>query len=258
MGIEPTTSGTTIQCSNQLSYTHHRRGLLIAAFPSLARFVLIALIASACIGRRAPILSLAEQERARHDIESFSAFALQPATLAPPSIAFEELTAQAGSVVVRARPLLPEEQHWNRWSDGSARLFNNRMAHLYSVEVEGPGPLLWDPDATTLELNDGSRVLVASPTADPVIGDLLYRALQQEKWALDGDLTERTRGAGPFRSAYLPRSGRERIAGVVAFPVAAESMEELAELSTLHVVAVRLTVSVADQTGLQRAVMVFQ
>ena len=36
MGLEPTTPGTTIRCSNQLSYTHHISGITREASPQAA------------------------------------------------------------------------------------------------------------------------------------------------------------------------------------------------------------------------------
>lgn len=35
MGLEPTTLGTTIRCSNQLSYTHHRTNTEMARLKGL-------------------------------------------------------------------------------------------------------------------------------------------------------------------------------------------------------------------------------
>ena len=43
MGLEPTTPGTTIQCSNQLSYGRHYAGIMLLWGFTVKRLVLIEL-----------------------------------------------------------------------------------------------------------------------------------------------------------------------------------------------------------------------
>ena len=201
-----------------------------------------------------------QQQRVESEIASFVDFALRPGQVAPPTIRFEEKSREAGPVTVTVRPLRPEDAVWNQWRDGTPRLFNNRMAQAFDVEIVGPAPLIWLPNATQLELNDESVVLFAAPTADIVLGELLYWALQQERWVLDGDLVARTRAAGPFRTAYMDLSSFEDgvLGGVIAFPTLYDDVSgQPASAAMMHVVALRLTVAVQSAEGIHDVVFVY-
>lgn len=192
------------------------------------------------------------------DIESFRRYALEPARIAPPTVGQRELSARSGGLQVVARLVRPETAAWNAWPDGSARLFNDRVAHLFEIEVTGGGPIGWLPGATTLELNDPGTVLLAAPDGEILLHDLHALALQAERQLLDGELAERTRAAGAFRSAYLPPAGADRLAGVVAFPLWATNPGEQASLAEKHVVAMRLTLALMDADGPRSVELVFE
>ena len=131
----------------------------------------------------------------------------------------------------------PEDAEWNRWNDGTLRLFNNRAALLFEIRIDGPAPLTWSPTRARLELNDRRTTLVAAPSGEILLGELLFHAYLEEQWAIEGDLVDRTRGAGPFRSAYLPASAQKgALAGLVAFP--------FGDNPDVHIVAMRLSLDV--------------
>lgn len=191
-----------------------------------------------------------EQQEASEELDRFARLWLDPAHIAPPNVAFEAREATAGSAVVRVRPLRPEDADWNAWPGESLRLFNNRAALLFEVDVEGPAPLRWLPDETALELNVEGDALFPARTPDEVLVPLLRAALIQEQWALDGDYVERTRAAGPFRDAYLPTAASDRpIRGVVAFPLRDPE---------LHVVALRVTVGVSTPEGVEHLSFLYE
>ncbi len=185
-------------------------------------------------------------------IEAYRIAALRPARVAPPAIAFEPHELEAGRVRAITEPLRPEDADWNRWPEGGPRLFNNRAALLFRVRIEAPGPTVWLPEQTFLELNDPETVVPAAETTEALLGDLLYWAFMEERWLAGGDLVDRARGAGPFRAAYLPLHAEDGVLeGVVAFPLVVGPEASLADL---HVVAVRLTVGILSDDGEQQLV----
>ena len=102
------------------------------------------------------------------------------------------------------------------------------------------------PHETTLELNEPGHTLAPSTTAEELLLPLLQAAAAQERWGLDGDLVQRTRGAGAFRSAYLPTAPQdEALVGLIAFPT---------DHPELHVVVLRVAVAVRDDRGVHTAV----
>lgn len=183
------------------------------------------------------------------EIALFRTRTLEPAKIPPPSIGILQRDLVDGSLVARASFERPEEESWNRWTAGGLRLFNNRSALLFRVEISGPGPLSWDPSATTLEVNDERTILPAAPTAEVLLADLLLHAYLEQQWALGDDLLNRTRGAGPFRMAYTPTLGAEALSGLIAFPLGAQE--------STHIVALRLTVSVQAADGPHTLVWIF-
>ena len=201
-----------------------------------------------------PVLSHSEQVEAREQLEGYRVFALEPAGIAPPGIRFEAQRVEGHGVWAIARPLRPEDQSWNQWT-GGPRLFNNRMAHLFEVELHGEATLGWVPEGTVLELNDASNRLPSSASPEGLLAELLSYAKLQEDWILDGDLVARTRAAGPFRAAYMPAQGDGELFGLIGFPLT--NQEDAAELAEKHIVAERLTVSVVTSTGIQDLVWVF-
>jgi len=203
--------------------------------------VFSAFLLGSCRPRAWDVQHPAEQEAAREELERFERLWLKPARIAPPNIPFERREQVDGQVTVAVRPLRPEDADWNTWPGAVARLFNNRAALLFEVEVVGRGPLKWLPDATSLELNTEGDPLGPARTPDELLLPLLRAALVQEQWALEGDLVERTRAAGPFRTAYLPTdAARSPLRGVVGFPLRDPE---------LHVVALQVTIAVEAPDG---------
>lgn len=181
--------------------------------------VLVALLAG-CVRRGAFAPAPADRAEAAAELEQFEAYWLAPARLAPPTIPFEPQQTAIDGLSVTVRPLLPEDANWNQWRGGELRLFNNRAALMFDVEVAGEGRFRWLPEATRLVINGGRATLPAAASPDELLVPLMRGALLQESAALDGDLVERTRAAGAFRSAYLASADSGAPAhGVIAFPL---------------------------------------
>jgi len=195
------------------------------------------------------------QQEAMNKKRAYEAYALRPAGIAPPGIDTTPRRADGDGIWGMAAPIRAEEESWNQWPDGSARLFNNRMAHLFEVSLQGDGLIGWVPEDTSLELNDPSIRLISSGSPEGLLVDLLYFAKTQEDWILDGDLVARTRAAGAFRSSYMPARGSGRIDGIIGFPIS--SLDAPMEVADTHIVAERLTVSVTTAQGIRTLVWVF-
>lgn len=205
-------------------------------------------------GRHGVPVAIDQRQDAQDRIASYCRYALEPARIPPPSVSRAEREVRDGPIVGRARIVRAEEAEWNQWMDQGPRLFNNRMALIFEIEIDGPGPISWDPDRTLLEVNDDRTVLPVAPSAEVLLGELLFHAWLEEQWALDGDLVSRTRGAGPWRSAYLPAIVHGGgLGGVIAFPLIAGDTA----LFDLHVVALRLTLPVIAEDGQHDLVWVF-
>jgi len=203
--------------------------------------VLAGLFSPAGCTRVPPSPSTAAQQEVADRLEAFERNVLAPARIPPPSVDRSERTLVSGDVTATVRLVLPEEATWNRWRDGGARLFNNRVALLFDVRLEGPEPLAWHPERSTLELNDETIRLTAAPDAEVLLGGLLVHALLAAEWGIETELVDRTRAAGPFRDAYLdPRVEQGPLEGVVGFQL--WDGKEL--LGDLHIAAMRLRLAV--------------
>lgn len=214
------------------------------------RIVLIGVF-SGCAHARAPAPAdplLPVPER----IEAWRRAALEPARTPPPSVAPGPRVVEDGAVRATFTLVRPEDAEWNRWSDGP-RLFNDAAALLFQVRIEGPGPLAWAPEGTTVELNDPSTRLPAAGSAEQLLGDLLVNALLEERSGSGGDLVERTRGAGAFRAAFLPPvAPGDVLEGLLAFPL----RDGDRSLGDLHVVALRVVLAVDAADGRHELVSV--
>jgi hypothetical protein len=195
-----------------------------------------------------PPPSAAERQQVAERLEAFEEHMLAPAGTTPPSVDREPRVIEDGDVRATVRLVLPEEAEWNRWRDGGARLFNNRVALLFDVKLEGPGPLAWRPERTTLELNDASIRLTAAPDAEVLLGGLLVHALLAAESGVETELVDRTRAAGPFRDVYLERGADEGpLEGVIGFQL----WDGTEPRGDLHVARMRLRLAV-DSAGEER------
>jgi len=217
--------------------------------------LLLTIFAVSCPRQRLPTLSFAEQSAAREQKDAYETYALHKSGIAPPGIAFESRRAEGAGIWGTAIPVRPEDADWNQWPDGNARLFNNRMAHLFDVQLHGEAMLGWVPEGTALELNDESVRLVSAASPEDLLVDLLFFAKSQEDWILDGDLVARTRAAGAFRAEYIPAQGDRELSGLIGFPMTTH--DDGLEIAERHVVAERLTISVVTVAGIQELVWVF-
>ncbi len=182
-------------------------------------------------------------------LEAFESYWLAPAVIAPPMIDFSEQRVEQGGLVLKLKPIRPEDAEWNQWKDGQPRLFNNRSAYMFQLHIEGEGPLRWMPKNTKLELNTEGNALPAAESPESLLRPLLAAALDQERFVLDGDLVERTRAAGPFRAEYMPLASQDGpLDGLIAFPL---------EDSDAHVVGLRVTIGVKSVDGPQQIAAVF-
>jgi hypothetical protein len=210
--------------------------------------VLLMAVLLAC-PRPSPPRAVADRAEVEAALRAFHDVGLSPARIPPPSVSAATAT-RSGDVAGEARQVRPEDAGWNAWSDGP-RLFNNSAALIFHLRIEADGPVLWAPEGAELALNDDRTVLGAAPSAEVLLTDLLFHAYLEEQWAVEGDLVARTRGAGPFRAAYLPPVAEDGVLeGLLAFP--------LADAQSMHIVAMRLTVPVRTDDGRTTLVWVFE
>ncbi|MCO4744951.1 MAG: hypothetical protein KC912_09185 [Proteobacteria bacterium] len=203
------------------------------------------LFLTGCVRAIGPIPAAADREQGRERLERFADAWLQPAKVAPPTVSFDAQLAEADGLTARARLVQAETQEWNRWPDG-LRLFNNRGGYFFEVEIAGDGKVAWVPGDTQLERNDPGEPLWASGEPDVFLFPLQQAAIHSSMLVVDTDFPERARAAGPFRSAYLSaRGGKDHISGLIGFQT---------EDAHRHVVAMRLTLAVYTDEGLQKLV----
>jgi len=183
----------------------------------------------------------------------FMRYRLEPAAVAPPSIEGTPLLVVVNDISGSAVPIRAESADWNQWPGTSSRLFNNRAALLFELEITSGEAVRWVPERTRLELNHEGNLLRAAPTQEVLLEDLLFWAYHQERNVLDGDLALRARAAGPLREAYLPITPERLLTGIVAFPLVTSPENERyyvdMDPSDFHIVSMRLTVAVRDPRG---------
>lgn len=145
-------------------------------------------------------------------------------------------TAADAGVEVTVAPLRVEAQPWNEWPDGTARLFNDGVGYLWSVEIRGRVASHWAPAQTVLAVNDTEQTFTPAGAADALLEHLLYGARAELEAGLPPDLGLRLRNADPFRRAYLGTDTRtgDRT-GVILFPAPATQLQGLAAELTLGV-----------------------
>lgn len=171
----------------------------------------------------------------------FEEYWLNPAKIAPPTISFSPKTVKKNGWVATIQPVLAEQQSWNRWPGNGFRLFNNRAAFLFKVTIEGTGSIQWKPEQSVIRVNYPQEVLTAAHTADELLAPLRKAAVTEQEWILNTEFGKRHRGAGTFRTAYLPSDPRtHQISGIVAFPVVAAST---------HVVVIEVDLTVQTAKG---------
>ena len=209
--------------------------------------ICLGVLLSACGPAKRPIVDYSSQQEARETIAAFRAWALEPARLPPPGVDPGPLALE-GDFKAVARVVRAEDASWNQW--GSAKeplLFNNRVALLFEVDLDAPGNVVWNPDGTWLEVNRPEDRLSAVRSAEHLLADLSWHALQQERFLLEGDLVQRTRHAGGFREAFV-RDG-EGLHGLIAFTLPEPDR---------HIGALRLTVAFEVDGTPRSLVWVFQ
>lgn len=183
---------------------------------SAAAALIAAIVVAGCPRSRPAIVQYSEQEQVRDAIERFRSRTLDPAKIPPPGVDPGPLEAEVGDVRGSARLIRAEDAPWNQWGDdGRPLLFNNRSAVLFEVDVVAEGAVVWRPDRTWLEVNSDDVRVPAVDSAEHLLAELNWQALQQEKWLLEGDLVQRTRHAGPFREAFV-RDG-DGLQGLIPF-----------------------------------------
>jgi hypothetical protein len=201
----------------------------------------LAAMALSCKRPAVDVMVPTDQSAVAEELSAFERTWLEPAKIPPPTVTLEPRTLEEGAVTVTVNPLRPEDAAWNAWPGPTVRLFNNRAALMFEVTVDGGGRVAWLPDRTGLELNEVGNPLPPAHTPDELLVPVLRAALLQEGYGLEGDAVERTRAAGPFRTAYLPLGPVDSpMTGVIGFPLLEPDR---------HVVAFRLTLAVLAPDG---------
>jgi hypothetical protein len=229
--------------------------------PSPLSFALLitAALLSGCAARSAephvrPMAVLAPEEAARFaDLAArMREVLLLRDVVAPPTIAMRPQTRSQGLLRVTATPVLAEEQPWNQWPDGTARLFNDGVGFLVHVRVEGPAGVRWVPSATRLAVNALDDVYEAAGSPEELFEPIVRAAAIETLFGGADDFARRVDAAGPFVEAYLSRSAaqdRDGLDGIVVFPAPA---------GQLHAVALQLTLGVEGPDGAQAFTFVME
>lgn len=256
MGLEPTASGVTVQRSNQLSYTHRSAGPHVTRSRTLARVIdratrplvwISAFVLCSCAPRTHADRLRGATPPPPAALDQFATTWLAPARIAPPTIDFEPMVATSGQWTATATPFLVEDAAWNRWPEEN-RLFNNRVAYWFDVEVHGSGELRWLPEETWVDLN-GRQRLRSAPTPEELLEPLFAAAVAETRAGGGRRFADRTRAAGPYRDGYLPiGTAVDAAHGWVAFPTG--GIER-------HVTRIELEVTIATHEGTRRFTWLF-
>jgi len=167
-----------------------------------------------------------------------------------PVVSFDAQTLTRDGVTVTARAVKLEEQPWNIWPDGSARLLNDAQGYGVIVTLTG-AHLRWDPSHTELAVNTTDQVFPPAPTPEELLTPLLMLARYEVQLGLEQDTQLRLRSAEGFRSAYLStKESDEKNEGIIVFPAPA---------SRLFAVCLQLTIGVvADGKRLDEFTFLFE
>ena len=215
-----------------------------------------------CAKRSTQIVDPSTRSETESILERYERFRLEPAKVAPPSIGDRSAYVATGPLTGTAELVRPEDAEWNQWPGPTLRLFNNRAALLFQVEIASDEPVRWLPERTQLELNREGNVFRAAESQEVLLEDLLFWAYHQERNVLDGDLALRARAAGPLREAYMTAEEDALLAGLIAFPllqtVENERFLKGGEPADLHVVSMRLTVGLETPQGRKQLVWLFE
>ena len=200
------------------------------------RWLMLCVLLCACASRTALPVSPPPQVRSAWMETRLSAAHLPPPTLLHPSS-----EASVAGVTGRIAWVRAESAAWNQWPDRSARLFNDRAAALFSVDLHGDGHRVQIvPERSWLEINVEGDPLPMARDQDELLTELLLQSLQSEQSGLRSDLAERYRAAGPFRRAWIPLRPGDRIQGLVGFPLWMHGQEGWVDRSEEHIVAMRI------------------
>lgn len=167
-----------------------------------------------------------------------------------PSLSMAPQTEARPGFTVTVRPAMAEEQPWNLWPDGTARLFNDTVGYLWLVDVEADVPVTWIPAASRLAVNDSEQIFRPAAGPDEVLVHLLTAARLEAALGSSGDLDLRVRAAEGFRRAYLataPLAGPTH--AVVVFPAPA---------TRIHAIAMALELAFETPSGVARMSWLFE
>ncbi len=239
--------------------------MVIGARPAITTAVVCGLAlgsVTGCKSRSTHVVADAARKETRAVLRRYERYRLAPAKVAPPSIDTWSAYVAQGPLTGTAELVLPEDAEWNQWPGPTVRLFNNRSAILFQVEIASDAPIRWLPERTQLELNHEGNVFRAAESQEVLLEDLLFWAYHQERNVLDGDLANRARAAGPLREAYMTAEEDALLAGLIAFPLVETVENERfirgGDPADYHVVSMRLTVGLETPEGRKQLVWRFE
>lgn len=236
----------------QLSYTHRGEAPRIYSARQNAQgeertlvyspgFVACLVALAGCVAGR-PVLPSGPPPEARETgtyaemLAALRAEWLAADTIAAPVVSYDAQTRDGDGVVVTVAPGLPEDQPWNHWPDGSARLFNDGVGYLWLVRIDSERPARWSPEHTRLAVNVAEQTFDPAVVPDDLLLPLLRGAAVETRLGVSTDLSLRLRNADGFRRAYLGTAvlagARE---GVVVFPAPVRNVQTVAMELTLGV-----------------------
>ena len=157
-------------------------------------------------------------------------------TVPGPVVSGAPQTQEQGGLAVTVTPVRAEDQRWNDWPDGTARLFNDAIGYLWRIELRSDRQTRWSPAHTQLAVNDSELTFLPIAEPDDLLMHLMSGAMLETRVGAPANLSLRMRSADDFRQAYLgtdPRSGVRE--GVLVFPAPTRNLQAVAMELTLGV-----------------------
>lgn len=150
-------------------------------------------------------------------------------TVPGPVVSYATQTQGQGRFSVTVAPVLAEGQPWNKWPDGTARLFNDAVGYLWRIEVHSEGEARWSPGHTVLAVNDSEQTFLAIAEPDDILLHLMTGAREERRVGAPANLSLRIRNADDFRQAYLGTDARAGDhTGLLLFPAPTRHLQAVA------------------------------